>query len=499
MLNNNASREKKTSGKSGSLQWKLFYYFLAFTVVFIALLWTLQVLTLNYSYKSARLNEIMKTGRQIRQQLADDDEADLIEEIQIDRDTALIILDGGKGKLYSANEAVIDDLKIRFDLRELFSALNSSGDSPEVLLYVNSMGFEVSRYQVISGRADRSYYNADVRAIIYMSTTRNEDGRQIDLMVISSIVPVEATVSTIRSQLVMITVILLAVSLLLAFVSARNISRPIGEINAKARELAEGNYDTDFNARGYREIEELSGTLDEMARELGKADKMQKELIANVSHDLRTPLTMISGYGELIRDIPEENTPENVQIIIDEANRLTSLVNNMLDISKLQSGNEQLNLSILNCEDLVYGVVNSYQMLEAQGYRIEVETTEESCYIEADQTRIQQVLHNLINNALNHCGQDRLVIIRYRREDAFVRFDVIDHGEGIAEEELDKIWQRYYKAGSNRRFVAGSGIGLSIVSTILDMHSAQYGVSSKLNEGSDFYFRIKCVENEESR
>ncbi len=488
------NKQHNNPGKSGPLQRRLFYYFLIFTVVFIALLWVLQVFTLNYSYKSSRLNEIMKTGRQVSQIL---EEPKDIDELPADRDSSIVIYDEASGSMYTSNTHVLDDLHIRFDLKELFSALQNSQEGQEIILYMNSKGMEISRYNVIKGRSDRSYYDADVKAIIYMTRAESEDGGYYGLMVIGSIVPVEATVSTIRSQLVMISIILLIVSLILAILAARSISRPIRQINKQASLLAKGQYDTDFNARGYKEIEELSSTLDDMAHQLDRADQMQKQLIANVSHDLRTPLTMISGYGELIRDIPDENTPENVQIIIDEANRLTSLVNNMLDISKLQAGSEQLNLSVVNCDDLVYGVVNSYQMMEARGYRITVEAIKENCYIEADPIRIQQVLNNLINNALNHCGEDKEVIIRYQPEGKLMRFDVIDHGEGIAEQDLDKIWQRYYKADNSRRFVAGSGIGLSIVSTILDMHKADYGVNSKINEGSDFYFKVKMVENEE--
>ena len=499
MRSNVMNNQTTDKSKSGSLYRKLFYYFLIFTVIFIALLWILQVFTLNYSYKSSRLNDIMKTGRQVREEIGtQNDKASIIDDLSVDRDTAIVVYDMNNGSIITSNAQVIDELRIRFNLRDLFSPLATSPDSPEILLYMNSKGMEVSRFNVMKGKSDRSYYDADVQAIIYLTTATSEEGHLTGVMVIGSIVPVEATVSTLRRQLVMISIILLAVSLLIAMIAARNISRPISEINRQAALLAGGSYDTEFNAGGYKEIEELSSTLDTMAEELGKADQMQKDLIANISHDLRTPLTMISGYGELMRDIPDENNPENVQIIIDEAKRLTSLVNNLLDISKLQSGNQQLSLSVINCDDLVYGIAQSCQMLESQGYKITVEAGQENQYIEADLTRIQQVFQNLINNAVNHCGKDKEIILRYQREGDMMRFDVIDHGEGIAEEDLEKIWQRYYTADKNKRLVAGSGIGLSIVKTILDMHGAQYGVNSKINEGSDFYFKIKVMENEES-
>ena len=121
------------------------------------------------------------------------------------------------------------------------------------------------------------------------------------------------------------------------FISSR-LSKPLEQMNESAKQLGEGKYDIRFPEQGAREVAELAATLNYAAAELSKVEDLRRELIANVSHDLRTPLTMISGYAEVMRDIPGENTPENVQIVIDEANRLTGIVNDLLDLSKLQAG-----------------------------------------------------------------------------------------------------------------------------------------------------------------
>lgn len=128
----------------------------------------------------------------------------------------------------------------------------------------------------------------------------------------------------------------MALALIFAAIMSKKVSKPIIKINESAKELAKGNVAVHFDGEGYREITELNDTLNYAAEELSKVENLRRELIANVSHDLRTPLTMITGYAEVMRDIPGENTPENVQIIIDEANRLTSLVNDMLDISSFR-------------------------------------------------------------------------------------------------------------------------------------------------------------------
>lgn len=496
MKYSNNGNNSTVIGKSGPLKRNLFYYFIIFTVFFILLLWILLVFSLNYTYKSTRLDQITRTGRMVVEKAKTESIDGWLKTDPDNRDTSIVVYNMTDHTTKTANPFVLDANMMRFDVNKLLHTAMQFDENSEIMMYMNLEGRELARFNIMTKKSDRSYYSDDVKAVIYSCKSVNNENEPIIILVIGSIVPLDATASTLKQQLIIVSIILLLVSILVSIIASRRLARPIVEVTHQASQLGRGIYDTEFNARGYQEIEELSQTLDAMAKELVKADQMQKDLIANVSHDLRTPLTMISGYGELIRDIPNENTPENVQIIIDEANRLTSLVNNLLDISKLQSGNEELSLGAVNCEDLVYGVANSYQkMMETQGYDLEVQGETTDCYIEADLVRIQQVLYNLVNNAINHCGEDKKIIIRYRKEDDQVRFDVIDHGEGIAEEDLPMIWQRYYKADKLHRFVTGSGIGLSIVRTILDLHHAQYGVESKLNEGSDFWFKIKMVEN----
>ena len=242
--------------------------------------------------------------------------------------------------------------------------------------------------------------------------------------------------------------------------------------------MATGDLDVTFDGKGYREIEQLSDSLNETVTQLKKADQMKKDLIANVSHDLRTPLTMISGYGELIRDIPGENNRENIQVIIDEAERLTSLVNNMLDISKLQSGNIELAPTSINVMDMLVSVQNAYsKFMETNGYKLVLSAEDKDYYIKADKLRLDQVFHNLINNAITHIGDDKTVILKAAVNNGRIRFDIIDHGEGIPKEELPLIWQRYYKVDKTHvRPETGSGLGLSIVKTIFCVMHIQYGL-----------------------
>jgi signal transduction histidine kinase len=224
-------------------------------------------------------------------------------------------------------------------------------------------------------------------------------------------------------------------------------------------------------------------------------ERMRGNLLRAVSHDLRTPLTMIKGYGEVIRDIPDENTPENLQVIIDEASRLSSLVSDMLDLSKVDSDGVLPKKSRISLTATVRSVLERYSALVArEGYVISFEA-DANAYVLADETMMMQVLYNLINNAVSYTGDDKRVVIRQRVENGRVRVSVADSGEGIAPEHIPHIWDRYYKLDKvHRRAAVGSGLGLSIVKSVLCRHGASFGVESKLGAGSVFWFELNAVE-----
>lgn len=292
-------------------------------------------------------------------------------------------------------------------------------------------------------------------------------------------------------QLGVISLLMLGLSFALSFSLSKRVARPIESLNRAAKHLTDGDFEPDKNALAYREITELADTLARTSDELSKVDRMQKELIANISHDLRTPLTMIIGYAEVMRDIPEETTPENIQALIDEAMRLSSLVSDLLEISRIQSGNAGMRPGEFSLGDAVEKTVERYRHLkENEGFRF-VWSKEGDTTVYADESKILQVVCNLLNNAIHYSGTARQIEVACMAKEESVRFEVRDHGIGISEEELPHIWKRYYRVDKvHRRTASGSGLGLSIVREILDMHKARYGVISRLGEGSTFWFEL---------
>ena len=294
--------------------------------------------------------------------------------------------------------------------------------------------------------------------------------------------------------LVIVIAILLATGLV-GYSMARSISQPIIETNEAARELARGQYTRPPHSGGYREIAQLNDTLVETAGDLRRVEDLQRELIANISHDLRTPLTMIEGYAEAMRDIPEEITPDNMQIIIDETERLSGMVNEVLDFSRLRTGSMELTQTAFSLTDLVRTSIDRIsRMTAANGYTVTFDAAEDVT-VTADSGRIGQVIYNLVGNALTYTGSDKDVHVRQEiREDA-ARISVRDSGEGIPPEELPWIWDRYYRSRENhKRAIIGSGLGLNICRGILESHGAPYGVENAPEGGTIFWFELKVTK-----
>lgn len=322
-----------------------------------------------------------------------------------------------------------------------------------------------------------------------------KDGRRISLTFHAIITPVDATVTTLQLQLYIITSIMIFLSILLAVLISKRISKPIEEINQSAKALAGGNYDTSFTGKGFLEIKELSNTLNTAAHELSKVDNLRRELMANVSHDLRTPLSLIYSYAEMMHDFPDEVTLEQTQVIMDETKRLNLLVNDILDLSKLEGCINSINLNEFNLTAAIRKTTQRMaELLKHEEYIISFEYGRE-VMVYADEVKILQAFYNLLTNAINYCGREQRVVVKQTENNRFVKIEVIDYGDGINAEDLPYIWDRYYKVDKNhKRAVVGTGLGLSIVKRIFQLHNIEYGVESEKGKGSIFWFQLEYRE-----
>ena len=376
--------------------------------------------------------------------------------------------------------------------------------------YVDYLGGSQSMYQL-----DKSQYRAAALASdsgVYYEKFRDErenntvltmctyigsrDDPQAFIFICSYMEPVGSTMAIFQRQFLFVAIIIMMLTIFISLFFANRLTNPIIRINKHAKDLPKGKFDATIDDKDFNEIRQLAATLQDASKEIAKSDDLRRELMANISHDLRTPLTMIKAYAEMIRDLSGDNPEKrakHLKVIIDETDRLSSLVNDILDLSKLQAGVTEINRSVFDLSERLSGVISRFDILKDNDGIINELHADAGIMINADITKLEQVVYNLINNAVTYTGDDNTVIVRlYRKAPGLMRFEVTDHGDGIAPEYLPYIWDRYYKVSernkTHKRAKMGSGIGLSIVKNVLEQHGFAYGADSTVGQGSTFWF-----------
>ena len=487
----------KTKFDRKSIRFKLWISFIAFATFLIGVIWFLQIFFLNNYYEQMKRSEVSKLANQI------------VETYEQKGQNMFLLVE-------SLNDLAIlyEDVYIRVETLDGQAVITPEYAGPETV-YRYTRQIDGLRNELLEDpalpsishviRASGSQGNGGTLAYACylqkgpkLGSFPGKPSEVYVLYVISPLYPIKTTVSILRDQLIYITFIAAILSLILGLYFANRISRPIKAITRSAAEMGRGHYGVQFKGGPYTELKDLADTLTHTSRELEKTDMYQRDLIANVSHDLRTPLTMIKSYAEMIRDLSGDNPPKreaHLGVIIEEADRLNILVTDMLNLSRMQNRTIQLEYADFDLKETAEVLLPSYTLLcEQEGYRIKFNCSE-PLFIRGDQEKIKQVLSNLINNAVKYCGEDKEIIINLRRSGRKARCEVIDHGAGIAEDELSRVWERYYKSSTHHvRQVEGSGLGLSIVKEILSLHRANYGVNSKLGKGSTFWFEMELVK-----
>ena len=504
-MNGSAPYASKNSNRQIGIKWKMYAILVLFIGIIVGVIWFFQVQMLSYFFQVSKFNELELTSNalatEIRnterlEEIAEDYASEYYLDIWIYRISPNAIADPivvAKGTGASEMEHTSHKFESLYG-----KAMENGG------LYIAMVplaqfyeDFELKIIKDNSGDANEYPFlksNSEKVCAVYVSV-REFDGESYMLVQSTDLTPIQSMVKTFQDQSLWIGLILAGVALLMSWLMSRLITKPIEKMNEAAKHLAQGQYDVNFVGHGYREISELADTLNYASVELAKTDHLQKELISNISHDLRTPLTMIKGYSEMMRDIPGENTPENIQIVIDETSRLSDLVNDMLDISRIQAGTRTPEFQVFSLTGTVRDTMLRYERLTMQdGYRIEF-LSDQDVEVRADRGMILQVIYNLINNAINYTGEDKFVSVKQEIVGDAVRISVTDTGDGIPEDQITMIWDRYYKVDKvHKRATVGTGLGLSIVKGILELHSAVYGVDSTVGKGSTFWFDLKIAQ-----
>lgn len=284
--------------------------------------------------------------------------------------------------------------------------------------------------------------------------------------------------------------IVVALAAVVLFFTTRRISRPLKRIGAAAEAYTSGKFDTRVTLKGKDEVAQLATTFNHMADELDNLEEMRRGFVANVSHELKSPLTSVQGYVQAMLDgtIDADDRPKYLGVVLAETQRLTKLIGELLDLSRLESGKFPLEKTRFDVNELIRRVlVNFLGRIEERGLSIDVQFGEETCFVYADAARIEQVLINLIDNAVKFAATEITLWTHGADDKAWIA--VSDDGRGISSEDSPFIFDRFYKA-DKAHSGQGTGLGLSIVQKILDQHGQTIRLQSAPGEGAKFVFSL---------
>lgn len=403
-----------------------------------------------------------------------------------------------------------DAFKVVLDNNACLSLFNSKG---KLLYWADSIGDSciLNRDEIFEG--DKHNFNknpdylinklssADNYTLTYESKINNKDmllyAKKIDLDLVSyymiintTLEPIDSYYFFIYNQIFYIAGIVFIFALIFAYYLAHKFTSPLISLSRYAKSISYGYFPKiDKEKTYFNEYQSLLDSLSEASDKLSKLDDLRKDLISNVSHDIKTPLTNIAAYAEMIKDISGNDPIKrnmHLDTIISEVDYLNKLTNDLNDLANYEIGYINLKKSNFDLDKLILEVINSYN-----SFNYNFITNLDPCLIFADKLKIKQVLHNFISNAIKYSEEGSEIRINLKKQKKDYLIEIIDEGIGIKLEEQPYVWDRYYKIEKKfNRNIKQTGLGLSIVRAILLAHNYKFGLKSKVNEGSNFFFMI---------
>ena len=340
----------------------------------------------------------------------------------------------------------------------------------------------------------KSQYSSKFNMDVVFTGYPLQNGKEVTgaILIFSPVNAMETDINKINLIICICALILTIISAVIIFFISRGISRPIVQMTVAAMKLAEGEKVEEIHAKTNDEIEKLADAFNKMNRQLEITEDVRREFIANVSHDLRTPLTSINGFVQGMIDglIKPENYPKHLAIIKEEINRLTKLTGDILEIAKIQGGAVNLNFTNLRVIDVIGAVVNSVANVAHQKeIKISLKCPE-NLFLQADSDRLKQILINFLTNAVKYSGDGSEVRITAEPEEGFIKFAVWDNGQGILGEDLKYIFDKFYRGDKSRQSDGGTGLGLNIAKGLVELHGGRIWAESEPGKGTSFFFTI---------
>lgn len=328
---------------------------------------------------------------------------------------------------------------------------------------------------------------------------RNENGKNYGAL--RFLVSMEET----NNQFVMVLVLIIMIfSLIILFITlsgnyfVSSIVKPVEKINEITKVIAKGDFSVRIESDTDDEIGELSESINEMADQLNQIDKLKNEFISTVSHEIRTPLTAIKGWGETLKSVDNDSElmDKGLDIIINETARLSDMVEELLDFSRMQNGNMKINYSVFDLVSVIDNIYLGYKKKAELEYKQLINDIpyDMQMFIEGDQDKINQVLINIVDNAIKYTDKNDIIKIGVESNEKYVTIYCNDSGKGISEKDLPHIKEKFYKADSTIR---GTGIGLAVANEIVNRHNGKLNVYSKIGEGTTVEVILPIYATEE--
>ncbi|MGB4023546.1 MAG: histidine kinase dimerization/phospho-acceptor domain-containing protein, partial [Acutalibacteraceae bacterium] len=382
-----------------SIRLKLWAGMMTLVVIVLILLWLFQIVFLENFYTRMKVNDIKEKTIAVTELLNADQTEDFRDQMDIlayENSMSIELLDMNGNIVYETNSS------------GTVGKMHGMMNSLRAQIYEKALTGQESATTMTHPRFGNEFMLIGIPVYINQELTGG-------LLLSFPLAPVEDTAAILQRQLFYISLILLVAASLLSFLLARTFTRPIVDIEKAAAQMADGDFSARINVKQQDEIGQLAKTINYLGQQLSQIDEMRKDLIANVSHELRTPLSLIRGYAETLRDVTgndADKREKQLGVIIEEAERLSRMVDDILNLSRLQSGHFELNKSVFSISKLAGNVAKRYDLLSKQrDVSIIMEMSDEQL-VEADAARIEQVLYNLINNAFNNTDAGGTITIR---------------------------------------------------------------------------------------
>ena len=468
----NINKTRKVSPFRSRIVVRLWLIMMFLVVLSIAFIWVAQIFLFERNYVDSTVDEVQSSLQPYIEELKTKDlrvNEQLISSLSksVNGKTILIDGDGKMIAIYSIGHKILDEES----LESINGALNYLEQSKEY-------------QQVLQGKS----YNKIIRygsepLILEIGIPVLYDKRQASIVLYHSLDQLHTVLRINRSQLVTLSITLTLAAAMLAALLSRHFVKPIRIIKSTVDRLAKGELTATPGLSLKDELGQLSDSVEELSHALQRVDVLRKEVIANVSHELRSPLALIRGYAEMVRDInwkDDEKRNENLNLIIQESGRMSEMVSDIMDYSQLQAGYVKLKKDWYNLYEIVESEIAHCEQNAAEyGITIGLESAQNDIPIHVDAMKICQVMRNLLNNAVNHTTDGGVISVVIENLSNETRVSVINPGDPIPEEDRAIIWERYQRSQHHGGRKKGTGIGLSIVSTYLKAHGMLYGVDCK--------------------